>query len=45
MAQGTATPAGAETAADLAEHIMACGTEQVFALGAFRPAIGRLLST
>jgi hypothetical protein len=34
MAQGTATRATAETAADLAKHIMACGTEQAIALGA-----------
>jgi len=36
MAQGTATRATAETAADLAKHIMACGTEQAIALGALR---------
>jgi hypothetical protein len=36
MAQGTATRAAAETAADLAKHIMACGTEQAIALGALR---------
>jgi hypothetical protein len=36
MAQGTATRAAAETAADLAEHIMACGPEQAIALGALR---------
>jgi hypothetical protein len=36
MAQGTATRATAETATDLAEHIMACGTEQAIALGALR---------
>jgi hypothetical protein len=34
MAQGTATRATAKTAADLAKHIMACGTEQAIALGA-----------
>ena len=34
MAQGTATRATAETAADLAKHIMACGTDQAIALGA-----------
>ena len=36
MAQGTATRATTETAADLAEHIMACGTEQAITLGALR---------
>jgi hypothetical protein len=36
MAQGIATRATAETAADLAEHIMACGTGQAIALGALR---------
>ena len=36
MAQGIATRAAAETAADLAEHIMACGTDQAIALGALR---------
>ena len=36
MAQGTATRAMTETAADLAKHIMACGTEQAIALGALR---------
>jgi hypothetical protein len=36
MAQGTATRATAETAADLAEHIIACGTDQAIALGALR---------
>src|SRR6516165_5720739 len=36
MAEGTATRAAAETAADLAKHIMACGTEQAIALGALR---------
>jgi hypothetical protein len=36
MAQGTATRAAAETAAVLAEHIMACGTDQAIALGALR---------
>ena len=36
MAQGTATRATTETAADLAKHIMACGTEQAIALGALR---------
>src|SRR5215469_11212976 len=36
MAQGTATRATAETAADLAKHIMDCGTEQAIALGALR---------
>jgi hypothetical protein len=34
MAQGIATRATAETAADLAKHIMACGTDQAIALGA-----------
>jgi hypothetical protein len=37
MAQGTATRATAETAADLAKHIVACGTDQAIALGALRP--------
>jgi hypothetical protein len=36
MAQGIATRATAETATDLAEHIMRCGTEQAIALGALR---------
>ena len=36
MAQGTATRAKAETAAELAKHIMACGTDQGIALGALR---------
>jgi hypothetical protein len=36
MAQGTATRAAAETAADLAKHIMACGTGDAIALGALR---------
>ena len=36
MAQGTATRARAETAAELAQHIMACGTDQAIALGALR---------
>jgi hypothetical protein len=36
MAQGTATRATAETAANLAEHIIACGTDQAIALGALR---------
>ena len=36
MAQGTATRATAETAADLAKHIMACGTDQAIVLGALR---------
>jgi hypothetical protein len=39
MAQGTATRATAETAADLAKHIMACGTDQAIALGAMRADI------
>jgi hypothetical protein len=36
MAQGTATRATAETAADLAKLIMACGTDEAIALGALR---------
>src|SRR6516165_3793495 len=36
MAQGTATRATTETAADLAKHIMDCGAEQAIALGALR---------
>jgi hypothetical protein len=36
MAQGTATRATAETAAELAQHIMACGTDQAIALGVLR---------
>jgi hypothetical protein len=36
MAQGTATRATAETAAELAQHIMACGTDQAVALGALK---------
>jgi hypothetical protein len=36
MAQGTATRATTETAADLAKHIVDCGTEQAIALGALR---------
>jgi len=39
MAQGTATRATTETAADLAKHIMDCGTEQAIALGALRADI------
>jgi hypothetical protein len=34
MAQGTATRAKAETAAELAEHIKVCATDQAIALGA-----------
>jgi hypothetical protein len=33
MTQGTAARAAAETAADLANHIMACGSDQAIALG------------
>jgi hypothetical protein len=36
MAQGTATRAAAETAAALAQHIMACSTDQAIVLGALR---------
>jgi hypothetical protein len=36
MAQGTATRATAETAADLAKLIVACGPDQAIALGALR---------
>jgi hypothetical protein len=36
MAQGAATRATAETAADLAKHIMACGTDEAIVLGALR---------
>jgi hypothetical protein len=36
MPQGIAKRAAAETAADLARHIMACGREQAIALGALR---------
>ena len=36
MAQGTATRATAETAADLAKLIMACGTDEAIALGTLR---------
>jgi hypothetical protein len=36
MAQGIATRATAETAAGLAKHIVACGTDQAIALGALR---------
>ena len=36
MAHGTATRATAETAADLAKHIMACGTDEAIALGTLR---------
>src|SRR5262245_53444194 len=36
MAQGTAIRARAETAAELAQHIMACGTDQAIALGALK---------
>src|SRR5262249_21426249 len=36
MAQGTATRAAAEKAADLAGHIMACGSGEAIALGALR---------
>ena len=36
MAHGSATRAAAETAADLAKHIIACGADQAIALGALR---------
>ena len=36
MAQGTATRMTAETATDLAKHIMACGTDQAIALGTLK---------
>ena len=36
MVQGTATRVTAETAADLAKHIMACGSDQAIALGALK---------
>jgi hypothetical protein len=36
MANGTATRATAETAAELAQHIEACGTDQAIALGALK---------
>jgi hypothetical protein len=36
MAQGTAMRAAAETAAALAQHIVACGTDQAIVLGALR---------
>ena len=36
MAHGTATRVTAETAAALAKHIMACGTDQAIALGTLR---------
>jgi hypothetical protein len=36
IAQGTATRATAETAAELAQHITACRTDQAIALGALR---------
>ena len=36
MAQGTATRATAEAAADLAQHIVACGNDQAIALGALK---------
>ena len=36
MAQGTATRVAAVTAADLAKHIMDCGTDQAIALGALK---------
>jgi hypothetical protein len=36
MAQGTATRATAETAAELAQHITACGTDRAIVLGALR---------
>ena len=36
MAQGIATRATAETAADLARHILACGSDQAIALGTLR---------
>jgi hypothetical protein len=39
MAQGTATRATAETAAELAQHIMACGTDQAIVLGALRAGL------
>jgi hypothetical protein len=39
MARGTATRATAETAADLAKHIMACGSDQAIALGSLRAGL------
>jgi hypothetical protein len=42
MAQGTATRATAETAAELARHIMACRSDQAIALGASRADLPRL---
>jgi hypothetical protein len=39
MAQGTATRVEAVTAADLAKHIMDCGTDQAIALGALKSEI------
>ena len=36
MVQGTATRVAAVTAADLAKHIMDCGTDQAIALGALK---------
>jgi len=41
MAQGTATRATAETAAELARHIMACGTDQGIALLQSKDYAGR----
>ena len=48
MSHGTATRATAETAADLAKHIVACGSDQALALGALRadlPHTARITSS
>ena len=44
MVQGTATRATAETASDLAEHIVSCGSDQAIALGALKAELPDLVT-
>ncbi|MCX7298081.1 MAG: hypothetical protein NTU64_14705 [Hyphomicrobiales bacterium] len=44
MIQGTATRAAAETAGTLAEHIMACGSDQAIALGSLEAELPDLVT-
>ncbi len=44
MVQGTATRATAETASDLAEHIVSCGSDQAIALGALKTGVPDLVT-
>src|SRR5262245_40051630 len=44
MVQGTATRATAETASELAEHIVACGSDQAIALGALKAGLPDLVT-